>query len=177
MAGSGRERPRRYRQGLGHGPISLAWLSVLLIGSGLSYVVSAIGPEPWLTSQLDGRPSAKVASAWNWDESRTTLHLTLRKDVFFHDGTRLTPELAVSALKQSMSASQAPSSFSSVRSIAASGADSIDVTLSEPNSFFLPDLAYTGVRLPGKPQIGTGPFKVTQSDRQQAALQAFDQVL
>ena len=130
--------------------------------------------EPWLTSQLDGRPSEKVASAWNWDESRTTLHLTLRKDVFFHDGTRLTPELAVTAFKQSMSARQAPSSFSGVRSISTGGADGIDVTLSEPNSFFLSDLTFTGVRFPGKPQVGTGPFKVIQSDAQQAALEAFD---
>jgi ABC-type transport system substrate-binding protein len=100
--------------------------------------------------------------------------LTLRKDVFFHDGTHLIPELAVPAFKQSMVVPQAPSSFSSVRSVTASG-DGIDVTLSEPNSFFLPDLAYTGVKLPGKSQIATGPFKVTHSDKQQVALQAFDQ--
>jgi peptide/nickel transport system substrate-binding protein len=128
-----------------------------------------------LTSQPDGHPGDKVATAWSWDDSRTTLHLTLRKNVFFHDGTPLTPDLAVLAFKQSMAGSQAPSSFSSVRSITASGADGIDVTLSEPNSFFLPDLALTAVRLPGKPQIATGPFKVTQSDAQQVALQAFDQ--
>lgn len=144
-------------------------------GTGLSSVVSAISVEPWLTSLPDGKPSDKVASAWSWDASRTTLHLTLRKDVFFHDGTRLTPELAIPAFKQSMSARGAPSSFASVRSVTASGTDGIDVTLSEPNSFFLPDLAYTGVNLPGKSQIGTGPFKVTQTNDQQVALQAFDQ--
>ncbi len=144
-------------------------------GTGLSGVVAAISGESWLTSLPDGRTSDKVAAAWSWDEPRTTLHLTLRKDVFFHDGTRLTPELAVPVFKQSMAARQAPSSFSSVRSVVASGADGIDVRLSEPNSFFLPDLSYTGVNLPGKPQIGTGPFKITQSDGQQATLQAFDQ--
>jgi ABC-type transport system substrate-binding protein len=144
-------------------------------GTGLSNVVSAISVEPWLTSLPDGKPSEKVASAWSWDASRTTLHLTLRKDVFFHDGTRLTPALAVPAFKQSMSAPGSPSSFSGVRSVTASGADGIDIKLSEPNSFFLPDLAYTGVNLPGKPQIATGPYKVTQSDAQQVALKAFDQ--
>ena len=58
-------------------------------------------------------------------------------------------------------------------SVTASGADGIDIRLSEPNSFFLPT-RLTAVTLPGKPQIGTGPFKVTQSDAQQVALQAFD---
>jgi peptide/nickel transport system substrate-binding protein len=152
-------------------------------GTGLSNVVSVVSTENWLTNLPDGRTSDKVASASSWDESRTTLHLTLRKDVFFHDGTRLTPELAVLALKQSISEPQAPSSFASVKSVTASGADGVDIRLSEPNSFLLPDLAYTAVTLPGKPQIGTGPFKVTQSDAQAltgavgqdtVALQAFD---
>lgn len=143
-------------------------------GTPLSNVVSAISAEPWLTSLPDGKPSDKVASAWSWDESRTTLHLTLRKDVYFHDGTRLTPELAAPAFKQSLATQNAPASFSSVRSVTTSGDDGIDVNLSEPNSFFLQDLAQTAVRLPGKPQIATGPFKVTQWDTQQVSLQAFD---
>jgi ABC-type transport system substrate-binding protein len=113
-------------------------------GTGLSNVVSIISVEPWLTSLPDGKPSDKVATAWSWDESRTTLHLTLRKDVFFHDGTRLTPQLAVPSFKQSMAAGNAPTSFSTFRSVMASGADGIDVKLSEPNSFFLPDLVYAG---------------------------------
>jgi peptide/nickel transport system substrate-binding protein len=126
-----------------------------------------------LTSLPDGKPSEKVATVWRWDESRTTLHLTLRKDVFFHDGTRLTPELAVQAFKNSMAAPTAPTSFSSVRSVTTSG-DGIDVTLSEPNSFFVPDLAQTAVRLPNQSHVATGPFKVIRSDERQVALQAFD---
>jgi peptide/nickel transport system substrate-binding protein len=73
-----------------------------------------------------------------------------------------------------MAVPQAPSSFLSVRSVIARD-DGIDIRLAEPNSFFLPDLAQTAVRLPGKPQITTGPFKVTSSDSQHVALQAFDQ--
>ena len=146
-------------------------------GIGLSNVVGVISAEPWVATLPDGTPSDKVASAWSWDESRTTLHLTLRKDIFFHDGTRLTPDLAVTAFKQSMAGRNAPTSFASVRSVTTSGPDGIDVKLSEPNAFFLPDLAQTAVRLPGNTQIGTGPFKVTQSaepDQQQVSLQAFD---
>lgn len=142
-------------------------------GTGLVNPVGAISAEPWLTSLPNGRPSDKVATAWRWDQSRTTLHLTLRKDVFFHDGTPLTPELAVLAFKRSMTAPAAPTSFSRVRSVTSRG-DGIDVQLAEPNSFFLPDLAQTAVRLPDKPEVATGPFKVTRADEQHASLQAFD---
>jgi peptide/nickel transport system substrate-binding protein len=142
-------------------------------GTGIANPVGAISAEPWLTSLPDGRPSEKVATTWSWDESRTTLHLTLRKDVFFHDGTPLTPELAVLAFKRSMAGQTAPTSFSRVLSVTTAG-DGIDVKLSEPNSFFLPDLVQTAVRLPHQPQVATGPFKVTRSDAQQVSLQAFD---
>jgi peptide/nickel transport system substrate-binding protein len=144
-------------------------------GSGLSNLVGAVSREPWLSSLPNAKPSERLASAWNWDASRKTLHLTLRKDVFFHDGTRLTPELAVLAFRQTMSEPGSPSSFATVQSVTASGANGVDVTLSEPNSFFISDLASTQVSLPAKPQVGTGPFKVTQSDAQPVALQAFDQ--
>lgn len=137
-------------------------------------MVNAGSTEPWLTSQVDGRTSEKVASAWSWNALGTTLHLTLRKDVFFHDGTRLTPESAVAAFKASMAVPRSPSSFSSVRSVTASG-DGLDITLSEPNSFFLPDLSLTAVTLPGKQDIATGPFTVNRSESRQVALQAFQQ--
>jgi len=147
-------------------------------GSGLGNVVSALSSESWLTSQIDGRQTDRIASAWSWDEPRTTLRLTLRKDVFFHDGTRLTPELGVQAFKESMAEPNAPSSFSSVRSIQVSVDNTIDITLEGPNSFFLPDLAVTSLKKPGlKPTdtpIGTGPFRIVRADRQQATLQAFD---
>jgi peptide/nickel transport system substrate-binding protein len=146
-------------------------------GIGLSNVVSVVSAEPWVTTLLDGTLSDKVASAWSWNDSRTLLHLTLRKDIFFHDGTRLTPDLAVTAFKRSMAGGNAPTSFAGVQSVTTSSADGIDVKLSEPNAFFLADLAQTAVRLPGNTQIGTGPFKVsgpTQPEVQQVSLQAFD---
>jgi peptide/nickel transport system substrate-binding protein len=147
-------------------------------GSGIDYVVSGFSTETWLTSQVNGRQTDRIASAWSWDEPGTTLRLTLRQDVFFHDGTRLTPELGVQALQASMKERTAPSSFSSIRSIQASGEHTIDITLSEPNSFFLPDLSVVSLKKPGvkaeAPLIGTGPFRIVRTDAQQATLQAFD---
>ena len=135
--------------------------------------------ETWLISQLDGRLTDKLATAWEWDASGTTLHLTLRPNVYFHDGTRLTPEVAVQAFRESQaSARRPPSSFSTVQSVTGSGADGIEIRLSEPNSFFLPDLSLVSVLKPGlkpdQPQVGTGPFRVILADKQHAVLQAFD---
>lgn len=143
-------------------------------GSGLENVISAMSTEPWLTTQLDGRQGDRIASAWSWDQSGTTLRLTLRKELYFHDGTRVTPELGVKALRESVAAPRGPSSFASVRSIEASGPDTIDITLSEPHSFFLEELALQSLKMPGRPQIGTGPFRVVATDEQHASLDAFD---
>jgi ABC-type transport system substrate-binding protein len=143
-------------------------------GSGLENVVSAMSTEPWLTTQLDGRQSDRIASSWSWDESGTTLRLTLRKELYFHDGTRLTPELGVTALRESVAAPRGPSSFAFIRSIKASGSDTIDITLSEPHSFFLEELSLVSLKMPGQPKIATGPFKVVAADKQQASLDAFD---
>lgn len=146
-------------------------------GSGLDNVVGAMSTESWLTSQTNGRQTDRIASAWSWDEAGTTLRLTLRPDVYFHDGTRLTPELGVQALKASMTEGNSPSSFSSVQSIQPSGENTIEITLSEPNSFFLPDLSVTSLKKPGMeaagPTIGTGPFRIVKADEHQATLQAF----
>jgi peptide/nickel transport system substrate-binding protein len=144
-------------------------------GSGLENIVSFATTETWLTSQQDGRLGDKIASAWRWDEAGTTLRLTLRNDVYFHDGTLLTPELAAEALRRSVAdVRRRPSSFSSVRSVSALGTDGIEIKLSEPNSFFLPDLSLASVMKPGQSQVGTGPFRVVRADKQQAVLQAFD---
>jgi peptide/nickel transport system substrate-binding protein len=103
------------------------------------------------------------------------LHLKLRNDVYFHDGTKLTPSIAAVALKNSAANPQGEGvlSFSSIRSVAVTGPDSIDVQLSEPNSFVVPDLSVVAVRKPGSENIGTGPFTLVKQDRQEVLLRAF----
>ena len=101
-------------------------------------------------------------SAWNWNDDRTRLQLTLRHDVYFHDGTKLTPEIAAAILRENVKA-ESVGSFSSVTSVDVSGADGLQLTLSAPNSFLVPDLGMVVARLPGKADIGTGPFRIVGS--------------
>jgi len=146
-------------------------------GSGVSSVVNALMSETWLTSRPDGHQSERLVTDWKWDESRTLLHLQLRHDVYFHDGTKLTPEIAAAALRNSVAhaADEAALSFLSITSVAVSGADGLDVRLSEPNSFVIPDLALVAVRKPGNDNIGTGPFRIVNRTPQQVTFTAFPQ--
>jgi peptide/nickel transport system substrate-binding protein len=103
--------------------------------------------------------------------------LTLRRDVFFHDGTRLTPEIAAQALRKSVAnaANEFALSLASIKSVTVSSDDSLEVKLFEPNSFLLPDLSLVSVRLPDKPEIATGAFRMVTQDEHQTVLAAFPQ--
>jgi peptide/nickel transport system substrate-binding protein len=141
--------------------------------AGMRAVVDLFTKEAIVTNGPDGRQSERIATSWKWSDDRTVLRVVLRRDVFFHDGTKLTPELVAQSLKVSVK-KQEQFSYASVVSVNASGPDTIDITLAEPNSFLLPDLSLTPIRMPLHPEIGTGPFKLVQSG-DHSQLQAFDQ--
>lgn len=140
--------------------------------AGFRALVDLLTTEAIVTNAADGRQSERLATSWAWNDERTMLRLTLRQDVFFHDGTRLTPELAVQALKASFERREA-FSFSSVSEVYSSGPHTIDIKLTEPDSFLLPDLSLISLRMPGRPQIGTGPFTVIESGNH-SILHGFD---
>jgi peptide/nickel transport system substrate-binding protein len=139
---------------------------------GVRALVDLLTTEAIVTNELDGRNGERIATRWSWNDDRTVLRLSLRSDIFFHDGTPLTPELAAQALTTSIKRGQS-FSFSSVTSVAASGPDTVDITLKEPNSFLLSDLSLTSLRMPKRPEIGTGPFRLVQSG-DHSVLQAFE---
>jgi peptide/nickel transport system substrate-binding protein len=145
--------------------------------SGAGNVIKTLMSEPWLTVRPDGREAERIAIGWEWDGARTTLHLKLRPDVYFHDGTRLTPELAAQVLRNSVAAPEQEGvlSFTSIRSVTASGEDGINIKLAEPNSFILPDLSLAAVLMPKHSDIGTGAFRLVKRDAGTAVLTAFPQ--
>ena len=145
-------------------------------GAGVSSVVNSLRTETWLTGRPDGTQAERIISSWNWDTKRTTLHLRLRQDVYFHDGTKLTPEIAATALRVSKDAEEA-ASFASIRTVETRGSDGLEITVAEPNAFVVADLALVSVRLPGKEDVGTGPFRTARTDpaTQRVILEAFPQ--
>ena len=146
-------------------------------GSGVTSIINSLMSETWLTGRPDGSQSDRIATGWAWDDSRTVLHLTLRRDVYFHDGTKLTPELAAQALRNTVgnATAEAALSFKSIRSVSVSGDDGLELKLSEPNSFVIPDLSLVTVRKPGKESIGTGPYTMVGRSDQQISFSAFPQ--
>lgn len=142
--------------------------------SGAEAFVSLLTSEPLLTNGLDGRQSERIATGWKWDAAGTTLRLTLRRDVYFHDGTPLTPEIAAQILRKVVKneTGQEPLSFSSVASVEPSG-EAVELKLKERNFLLMPDLATVVMSKPDRPGIATGPFQIVNQDDQGAKLRAF----
>jgi len=140
--------------------------------SGFNFVVDMLSTETWMTMRPDGSISDRLANRWTWDDSHTRLRLSLRTDVLFHDGTQLTGELAARSLRESV-AEGANYSFSSVQEVTPVGPSEVELRLSAPNSFVVPDLALTSVRLPANRSIGTGPFRIASVTEQLTLLEAF----
>jgi peptide/nickel transport system substrate-binding protein len=147
-------------------------------GAGMGHLISSFTMETWLTTQPDGRLTERIVSGWEWDAPGTTLRLSLRDNVRFHDGTLLTPEIAAQALRAT-AADGSAASFATIRSVRPVGDQALELRLTEPNSFLLPDLSLASPVLPGRPDIGTGPFQLvssnTQSEEAPIVFRAFPQ--
>src|SRR5258708_36048105 len=143
--------------------------------SGAGTFIKSLMSEPWLNVRPDGREAERIAVGRAGDSARTTLHLKLRPDVYFHDGTHLTPELAAQVLRNSVARPEQGGvlSFTSIRSVTASGEDGINIKVTEPNSFVLPDLSLAAVLMPEHTDVGTGPFRIVKRDAGGAVLAAF----
>src|SRR5262249_17987371 len=138
-------------------------------------LMNSLTSETWLTARPDGNQSERLVKAWKYDDSRLRLRLTLRDDVYFHDGTKLDAPLAANVLRDTAAhaAAEGVRSFESVKSVTAAAADLVDIELSEPNTFILPDLTIATVKKPGSKTIATGPYTVARRDEQGAQLTAF----
>ena len=151
------------RIGIGSPPLGVADM-------GSRAIINLLKGDPWLANKSDGRPSDRIATAWEWDASGTVLRLKLRRDVFFHDGTPLTPDLAAQSLRQW---GPDQDSFRSVTSVDPEGDDTIVIRLKERNSFVVPDLTATFVLKPDNRDIGTGPYRIVSRENSDARLAVF----
>jgi peptide/nickel transport system substrate-binding protein len=124
--------------------------------------------EGLLAVDWQGRPSARLATKWHWENDGLTLRVQLRPDVRFHDGTLVTAPAVVKILKQNVPKPQLIG-FEAVKSIDAPDSGSLLIHLSRPDSFLTTALATTLVVDDDKPDVGTGPFRlVPQSENLEA---------
>lgn len=141
--------------------------------TGASAIINLLKADPWLTNSSDGRPGERIATGWTWDESGTVLRLTLRRDVYFHDNTLLTPAIAAQSLRAAANPKSGQFSLQSVVSIEPDGDDAVVLQLKERNAFVLPDLTAVLVVKPDNRNIGTGPFQLVSRENNDARLTAF----
>lgn len=141
--------------------------------TGASAIINLLKADPWLTNTSDGRPGERIATGWRWDESGTVLRLTLRRDVYFHDNTLLTPAIAAQALRAATDPTSGQFSLQSVVSVEPEGDDTVVLKLKERNGFVVPDLTAVLAVKPDNPDIGTGPFQLVNRVNNDAKLTAF----
>ena len=115
--------------------------------------------EPLVGIGWDGRPAAKLASSWTWSEDRRIVRLKLDPKTRFHDGTFLTAPIAADILKKNLTAQQNAITYASVTAVTTEGEDTVVVSLSRPEAFFLADLANVTLSTLANEDVGTGPFK------------------
>ena len=85
----------------------------LVVGAPFEYTSQDLSKDGYLFSrfqvtetlveiQPDGSIKPKLATHWQVSKDRLTWRLTLRPDVLFHDGTRMTAEAVVFSLEQAL---------------------------------------------------------------------------
>ncbi|MCE3554122.1 ABC transporter substrate-binding protein [Pseudonocardia sp. RS11V-5] len=132
--------------------------------------LQSLGVAETLTTVDDAvQPAPGLATSWEQTADPRTWRFVLRHGVTFHDGSPLTPDAVVTALRYIAGVTAPPRSIRGIGfTIAADGADAVRITTAAPdpvvplrmssgNLGILAPAAYTG----GQPDVvrtGTGPY-------------------
>jgi peptide/nickel transport system substrate-binding protein len=140
--------------------------------TGVAAIIDSLTLESPIGIGWDGRPTRRAIDWWEWSPDGLTLRLRLRPGIVFHDGTRLTNDLAAEILRDSLKPNGAVVS-TTVTSVVPDGSNGIVIRSSQPEGFLLSDISLANFSLPGRPHTGTGPFRV-ESDKQPILLRSFE---
>lgn len=121
----------------------------------------------------NGNVRPLLAKSWNISKDGRTYTFILRKNVFFHNGHRLTPKIVEFSLKRlAFGVPKNPNKelFSDIESIQPIDPDKIIIKLSEPNPFFISNLGLPSAVIVHPDSIttnhlhpvGTGPYRFVE---------------
>jgi len=122
----------------------------------------------------DGRPGARLAERWTWEDDGRRLRLRLRPNVVFHDGTVFSATVAAEALGRAISQPENQAvypSLADIRALRPEGELELLLELSRPSALLPEEL---DLPLTIGNGVGTGPFRVVKRDAQGAVLERFD---
>ncbi|NTW42821.1 MAG: peptide ABC transporter substrate-binding protein, partial [Cellulomonadaceae bacterium] len=90
---------------------------------------------------IQGDPTASLATEWTWDDTNTVLTLTLRTDVTFTDGAVLDAAAVKANLESTKSgAGEVAGALAGVTAIDVIDPQTVQITLAAPDPSFLPRL-------------------------------------
>ena len=125
-------------------------------------LTSMLYAEGLVTHDWNGHTKPLLAESWRWSDDRKTLSLQLKKDLVFQNGSPLTAETVVRFLRAELE--NKGLGFTYVTSIKTTGDLSIEIQLSRPDAFLLPQLSDLRLTHPDNEDIGTGPFRLVKRD-------------
>jgi peptide/nickel transport system substrate-binding protein len=123
--------------------------------TGLDVLTDLLYAEPLIGHDWTGKPVAALAESWQWNPERTTVRITLKPNVKFHNGEPVTAQSVVRFLNQRR---KGKLGFVYVTEVTADGGRTIVIRLSRPDAFLLPELTDLRVTHPDAADISTGPF-------------------
>ncbi|MGI5282205.1 ABC transporter substrate-binding protein [Nonomuraea polychroma] len=135
--------------------------------------------ETLINLDENGDPQPALATAWARTSARTW-EFTIRPGVTFHDGTRLTAQVAANTLTRATQATPKPRILDGVELTAKAEGDKVVVTTGEPDPLvphrlsspqlsILADSAYRPDGTVNPVGTGSGPFKLTRVNGTTAA--------
>jgi peptide/nickel transport system substrate-binding protein len=153
-------------------------------GGGAAQLAEVLAIEPLTRIGADGRAVPHLATGWEWSDENRAMTLTLRPNVFLHDGRLLTASLAAEILRSVMAQAiieGKQTSFDEVTGITTRGDLDIVLTMKRPSSFLPEDLSLPFGIFPKrekgaapKPAIGTGPYQIVSRSDTEIVLKRFE---
>jgi len=97
-----------------------------------------------LDYDVSGKIVPGIAESWRTSSDGTVITFKLRSNAKFSDGSAITPEDVVFSLERAAKSATMASSYANMKSVKASGNDSVIVTLSKKDRTFLDSIAWIG---------------------------------
>ena len=106
---------------------------------------------------VDGELEPSIAESWEYDDTRTELTLEIREGMTFTNGDPVDAEAVAASLEAARAGASTKQNFAVISGVEAADADTVVVTLSQPDAAIVPSLA-------GSPGVVGAPDALTAEE-------------
>ena len=138
---------------------------------GVPYLTSALVRENLVSIGPRGEFEPRLAERWDRSEDGTRWRFRLKEGILMHDGSRLTSDVVLEALRHPRTGL---SSMAGVTSIEVVDDLTLDLVQDRASTFLLDALANVAIGAVNGSSAGTGPFKASRAEGEDVTFQAFD---